>query len=112
MLIGVAPPARFLAVGEWLPSHPRQFADRLPGFNAAPPAELDELRDVDPPAAGLAAGDPPLALADTVGQLPLGELGPLAQLAEERGNLAIDQGLVPLGRHRAELSAADGLKRF
>src|SRR4051794_21796108 len=88
----------------------RQVCQRLGGFYIAPSAKLDELSDINPAAPQFRSCHPPQALTDPIRQFPLRELRFLTQLPQEERHFPIDQSLVALGRHRAELSAPATLK--
>jgi hypothetical protein len=101
---------QILRTGSAPPS--RKLIYRLSGIDAAAGAELDEFRYVQPAASRFGPGDPPLALLDLRGKFPLRQVRLLSNAAEEWRDLAVNQGLIALCRHQAELSAADSLKRF
>jgi hypothetical protein len=75
-------------------------------------AKLDKFGHIDPSASGLASCDPPLALANLVGELALRQAGLLPHPPQKCGHSFIDNRLIPLRWHEAGLSTPRMLMRF
>src|SRR5688500_12303752 len=78
-----------------------QRPERIYRVHAAPPAPVQELRDVQPPLTHLALVNPRLGPLHPRRQLPLRQPGLVAQPTEQLRDRAVPQGVLTLGHPRS-----------